>query len=96
MKLGEKIWYDEASDSYIHKKVHDFGYAIDHAKELKKLHGGVQGDNRLVGVVDAAHIAEWLKEAGVAWDDVEARADVIKRKMLSGEFDKLRVWEGTY
>jgi hypothetical protein len=22
--------------------------------------------------------------------------DVIKRKMLSGDFDKLRVWEGTY
>jgi hypothetical protein len=40
-------------------------------------------------------INEWLKEAGVAWDD-PAMDDIIKRKMLSGEFDKLRVWEGTY
>jgi hypothetical protein len=48
-----------------------------------------------VGVIDAALINEWLKEAGISWDD-PARADVVKRKMLSGDFDKLRVWEGTY
>lgn len=29
-------------------------------------------------------------------DDVHARGEVVKRKILSGEFDKLRVWKGTY
>ena len=58
---------------------------------------GIDGfsENKLVGVIDAALLGEWLKEAGVAWND-PARDDVIKSKMLSGEFDKLRVWEGTY
>jgi len=41
-------------------------------------------------------ITEWLKEAGVRWDDIEARDEVIKRKMLSGEVAALRNWTGTY
>jgi hypothetical protein len=33
---------------------------------------------------------------GIKWGDVEARREVVKKKILSGEFDKLRVWKGTY
>jgi len=40
-------------------------------------------------------LSQWLKEAGVSWGSKEAK-DVIKRKMLSGDFDKLRNWQGTY
>jgi len=39
---------------------------------------------------------EWLKEAGVDPSDKEAAEEVLRRKMLSGDFDKLRVWKGTY
>ena len=41
--------------------------------------------------------AEELRQHGNA-EFVESKLvdDVIKRKMLSGEFDKLRVWQGTY
>ena len=68
---------------------------LDRAEELRQ-HGNAEfGESKLVGVIDAALINEWLKEAGIAWDD-PAMDDVIKRKMLSGEFDKLRVWQGTY
>jgi hypothetical protein len=41
-------------------------------------------------------LATWLKEAGVSWSDTEAAKEVVKRKMMSGEFSKFRVWEGSY
>jgi hypothetical protein len=41
-------------------------------------------------------IAEWMKEAGVDPSDNEARQEIMKRKILSGEFDKFRVWKGTW
>ena len=51
---------------------------------------------RHVGRVPGAMVSLWLKEAGVKWDDTHAANDVIKRKMLSGEFSAFRNWEGTY
>jgi hypothetical protein len=38
----------------------------------------------------------WLKEAGVRWDDHEAKKQIIRKKLLSGDFAAFRVWEGTY
>ena len=49
-----------------------------------------------VKIISTGGTARALKEAGVKWDDVEARQQVVKRKILSGEFDKFRVWKGTY
>jgi hypothetical protein len=54
------------------------------------------GESRLVGVIPMHIMQEWFKEAGVSWDDREACKEIVKRKMLSGDFDKLRVWEGSY
>lgn len=96
MKIAEEMVYDHDTKKFIHKKTHDWSHAVKYAKANKELSGGVLGENRLVGTVPRSLVMEWLKEAGVKWDDHQARADVIKKKMLSGEFDKLRVWEGTY
>lgn len=93
MKIGEK-WVQEG-DKIIHVKQHDFTQNIEYAKRLRDAGCAKFGESRLIGTVDAALVNEWLKEAGISWND-PARSDVIKRKMLSGEFDKLRVWEGTY
>lgn len=79
----------------IHKKTHDFDPAIRHAKMLRDAGKQEFGESKLVGTIPLALVGEWLKEAGIAWDD-PARDDVIKRKILSGEFDQLRVWKGTY
>jgi len=38
----------------------------------------------------------WCDEEGIKWSDIEARRDVMKKKILSGDFDKLRVWKGTF
>ena len=43
-----------------------------------------------------ALLAVWLNEAGVEWTDTQAVKDVLKRKLMSNEFNCLRVWEGKY
>ena len=43
-----------------------------------------------------ALLSVWLKEAGVSWSDTGAVKEVLKRKLMSNEFAKLRVWEGSY
>ena len=92
-KIAEE-WVRDG-DNLVHIKKQDWNPMLDRAEELRQ-HGNAEfGESRLVGAIDAALINEWLKEAGIAWDD-PAMDDVIKRKMLSGEFDKLRVWKGTY
>jgi len=40
-------------------------------------------------------LTEWAKEAGITMDD-PAMKEIVKRKMLSGDFDKFRVYMGTY
>jgi|TARA_B110000240_G_C13220803_1_gene334547 hypothetical protein len=93
-KISEE-WIDDG-DKIIHKKTHDWNPSLEYAKALRE-HGNESfGESKLIGVIDAALLGEWLKEAGVAWDDHHAKAEVVKRKMLSGDFDKLRVWDKTY
>lgn len=96
MKIAEQMYLDHDSGKIIHKKTHDFTHAIKYAKANKDINSGKLGESRLVGTLPVDLVAMWLKEAGISWDDHEAKADLIKKKMLSGEFDKLRVWEGTY
>ena len=92
-KIAEE-WVRDG-DNLVHIKKQDWNPMLDRAEELRQ-HGNAEfGESKLVGVIDAALINEWLKEAGITWDD-PAMDDVIKRKMLSGEFDKLRVWKGSY
>jgi len=57
---------------------------------------GVHGENKLVGSLPIHLIKEVCNKLGVKWGDVEARKDVVKRMILSGDFDKLRVWKGTF
>ena len=92
-KVSEQ-WHKEG-DKLIHVRQQDWTPMLDRAAALRENGNAEFGESRLVGVIDAALIGEWLKEAGIGWDD-PAMDDVVKRKMLSGDFDKLRVWEGTY
>ena len=83
-------------DSIIIKKTHDVTDDLHRARVLRDANIGVKGDKKLIGSIPMALINEWLKEAGVDHTDHEARAQVVKRKILSGDFDKFRVWKGTY
>ena len=96
-KIKEEILYDNQFDKIIVKKSYDDQAELDRVAQIRKDSGinKFGSDYKFVGSVPTHLIAEWLKEAGVAWDD-PARADVIKKKMLSGEFDRLRAWKGKY
>ena len=96
MKIGEKVHINENKKEIIVESVYSDTPYLDRVAELNKRGLGQEGESRLVGSVPIHLIKEWCKELGVKWDDVEARKDVVKKKMLSGEFDKLRVWKGTY
>ena len=92
-KIGEEFITE--GDKIIHKKNHDWSEMIARNKMMRDAGADRMGESVLIGSIDADLIGIWLKEAGVSWDD-PARGDVIKKKMLSGDFDKLRVWKGKY
>jgi hypothetical protein len=93
MKIAERFF--EEDGKIIHKRTFDNQPALDDAAALRSAGLGQTGENRLVGRVPMNIVADWLKEAGVRMDDPAAK-DVIRRKMLSGDFDAFRVWQGTY
>jgi hypothetical protein len=96
-KINEQILYDNVDDKIIVKKTYDDQAELDRVAEISKTHGVNKfgSDYKFVGSIPTHLIAQWLKEAGVAWDD-PARGEVIKKKMMSGDFDRLRAWKGKY
>ena len=93
-KISEIIDFEH--DHMVIKKKHDVSQALNDVQKAKDAGVGMSGENRLVGFLDGAVLGAWLKEAGVSWSDTEAAKEVVKRKMMSGEFSKFRVWEGSY
>lgn len=69
---------------------------LDSARELRS--NGLTGssDFRHVGRIPAALLEQWLNEAGVAYSDTEAVKEVIRKKLQSGDFGKLRVDERSW
>lgn len=94
MLISERLIADD--DKITHLRTHDFQPAVDRADVLRSAGKAVQGDNWLIGSVPLALVTDWLSEAGVGWDDRPAVQEVIKRKLMSGEFAKLRVHEGSF
>ena len=94
-KIKETISFDD--DKLIIKKTHDANQMFMDAQYAREtVEHKFAADKVLVGTIDAALISVWLKEAGVSWHDTEARQNVIKKKLMSNEFSKLRVWEGKF
>ena len=69
---------------------------FEEAKQIRDQGLGQTGENRLVGRIPVHLVVQWMKEAGLSWSDTEAKKDLIRKKMLSGEFDAFRIWKGTY
>jgi len=95
-KIKEIVHHDDGGDTLTIESVYDNEPTINQVKQIKDAELGQKGDNRLVGRIPMHILSQWLKEAGVDWSDHGAAQEVIKRKMLSGDFAKFRVWEGTY
>jgi len=93
-KTKESVSFTD--DAIVIKTQHDVTDDLHRARVLREAGAGIKGDKKLIGSIPTYLITEWLKEAGIDHSDHEARQQVIKRKILSGEFDKFRVWKGTY
>lgn len=94
MLLSEKAEYDDTSHTLRLIQKHDAQPVLDSVKLLRQ--GDVGKDSRHVGRVPFHIIEMWLQEAGVSFDDREAVQQVMDRKLMSGEFNAFRVWQGTY
>lgn len=94
-KVNERVTFE--GDDMVIKKTFDASHMLNDARHARETTDNSFGsDYKHVGNVDLGLLSVWLKEAGVAWTDTEAVKDVIKRKLMSNEFQALRVWEGTY
>ena len=94
MKIGEKFIDNHDGTFVVQRQFNNQPY-LDRVKAIQDLNGGVLGESRLAGEIPLHIVETWAKEAGIKWDD-PAMKDVIKRKLLSGDFDKFRVWKGTW
>ena len=93
MKIAERAFDDDGK--LIIQQTHDPNPVLDSVGRIKSAGITGRGENKLVGRIPMYLVNEWMKEAGIRWDD-PAGKDVIRKKLLSGEFSALRPWEGTF
>lgn len=93
-KIAERAFLD--GSKLVIQETHDFSEALNKSAELRSSGAVAFGESKLVGNVPMALLAQWARDAGVKWSDREAMRELLKRKMLDGEFSKFRVWEGKY
>lgn len=93
MKLADRLYDD--GDKIIHKRTFDPNPTIAEVRSLKDTTAKT-GDMWHVGRIPSWMIGEWAKEAGLQMHDTQAMQDLIKRKLMSGEFNALRPHEGTF
>lgn len=94
MKIGEQF-IDGEGDTFYVKNTYTAQPVLERVAEMKS-HGHIgMGESRHVGSIPMHIYTQWAKEAGVPWGGEEHR-EIVKKKMLSGEFSKLRLWEGNY
>ena len=96
MKIGEKGHIDEKNQKIVVENTYSNQPYLDRVAEINRLGLGKDGESRLAGSIPIHLLKQVCDKLGVKWDDVEARKDVVKRMLLSGDFDKLRVWKGTF
>ena len=96
MQIKEQVHFDKKENKIIVEKTYDNQGVLDRANDLRQGNHGMTGENRLVGTIPMHVITQWCKDAGIKWDDLEARKEIVRKKILSGDFDKLRVWKGTF
>jgi len=95
MKIAEQFINDDGAKFHV-KKVYDATPHLEQVKSLRSAGAIGQGENRLVARVPLWVINEWCKQAGILYSDVEARREVMHRKLLNGEASAFRVWQGKY
>ena len=94
-KIKETITFED--DKMIIKSTFDGSQMLKDAEYARQhTENAFASDKKYVGHVDMGLVNIWLKEAGVSWTDTHAMKEIVKRKLMSNEFQDLRVWRGTY
>lgn len=94
MLLSERFIQD--GDTLTHVRTHDFQPVLDRVQVLRDADKAMQGENWHMGSVPLALVTQWLTEAGVSWDDEAAVQEVLRKKLMDGDFAKFRVHEGSF
>lgn len=69
---------------------------LDRGQKLRDAPSAPVSESWHVGTIPLIVMEQWFKEAGVAWDDRPACHEVIRKKLLDGDFNKFRVKEGRF
>jgi len=92
--MSEKYWIED--DKLIVQETHDPNPTIDSVQTLKSEGRVGFSEHKHVGRIPTWLIETWIREAGVSFQDQEKVKEIVHQKLLSGEFNALRPWEGTY
>lgn len=96
-KIKDELIYDHTDDKIIHKKTYDNSAEIARVEDIKASDANKFGsDFKFVGSIPMNVLSDWIKEAGLTWEDTYEVQEIIKKKLMSGDFDKLRAWKGRY
>lgn len=87
-----ETWKEEDGRLIIRK---DFLVDDDRAARLRDAQAPMS-DSWHVGSIPLPILSQWFKEAGVEWHDKHACQEVIRAKLISGDFQKFRVKEGRF
>jgi hypothetical protein len=88
-------WFTD-DGKLIRQNVVDVEPTIERVRALREINRQPMSDSWHVATIPAEIYNEWLKEAGVAWDDVHAAREVVRKKLLSGDAAVFRVHGGTF
>jgi hypothetical protein len=94
MKIAERHFEDNGK--LVVQRTFDPTQTIKDVSAMRGAQLGHKGESRHIGRVPGWLLSQWFKEAGVKWDDTKACEEVVKRKMLSGDFSAFRNWQGAY
>lgn len=99
MKQSERL---DAEDRFLHvSQKHDVSATLKRAEMMRHardagVNGHIPADWKPIATVPGVLVRAWANEAGVRMDDADAMRDVINKKLMSGEFTKLRVADGKF
>lgn len=94
MKTNERVTAED--HLLVVQQRHDVTNALKRAEMMRHAHeighsGAIPKDWEPIGVVPAIMKRLWAQEAGVRMDDAEAMEEVLMKRLLDGEFQKLQV-----
>jgi hypothetical protein len=90
----DKIFKQDGKLVY-HKQT-DATASLEAVKMAREAPATPLADSVHVGRIDAHVLEMWLQEAGVKMHERDKVREVVRKKLLSGDFAKFRVWEGTF